>query len=274
MNKEVIIIGLGWVGQANALALIKDEFIVHGIDIRTVNNIYKDPDFNKIKISDAGSFTSDAPKIICVNALNDEHGKQDLSAVFSALKTARQIGGGPVILRSTVLPTKFKNLDFDLFVPEFLHELHAIEEARKPSLLVIGSKKSADNLPQFLLHWKKSAKRVLLGTPEEAAFIKYLSNIWNALRISHVNEMGNIMRRRGMNHEKVLDFFFERKPYLKYGREFSGHCLPKDALAFLTEFNEEAKLISAMHESNEDHKRYVKEHHPDVEAQYFRINEA
>src|SRR3989344_672424 len=220
MDKTVVIIGLGWVGQANALALIKRGFSVVGYDVKPVNNIYKDPDFKNIRFclpeEKKINITDNAPKIVCVNAPTEANGHQNTTHVSTALSFAHKLGGGPVILRTTILPTKLKNFDFDIYLPEFLHEAHAVKEVLNPAYIVVGLRKKKIKLPEFLKKWRESARKNYIGTPEEAAFIKYITNLWNSIRIAHVNEIGNIMRRRKINHNKVIDFVFEKKSYLKY----------------------------------------------------------
>ena len=46
--------------------------------------------------------------------------------------------------------------------------------------------------------------------------------------------------------EKVINFFFEKKSYLRYGKSFGGHCLPKDVRAFCTSHEKEGKDMSLL----------------------------
>jgi len=168
---------------------------------------------------------------------------------------------GNVILRSTIVPGHLASLDFDFYVPEFLHEKKAVEECMQPHYFILG-KRSDKKWPSFFDVWDKTAVKVFHGTPEEASYIKYLSNIWNALRIAFVNEFGNAValphdKENLAQTEKIVDFFFERKGYMRYGRSYGGHCLPKDTHAFLTWHEKQGRdvsLLKGMYMSNLAHK--------------------
>lgn len=271
-ENSVVVIGLGFVGQANAVVLSRMGYEVFGKDLREVDNIYATEDFTKVKIfkeaSELPFKPEDAvPAIVCVNALNQEHG-QDLKPVQSALLEARKITRGPVILRTTLLPKNLTTLDFDIYLPEFLHERMALEEVQFPDLLVIGYKdvKYKTLLPKFVKDWhtyvnSNLAGKFYEGNPEECAYIKYLMNIWNALRIGFVNEYGDAIIKEKLtpNHEKIIDFVMERAFYLRYGKAFGGHCLPKDLEAFVKGHNY-VKILSGLLEANKEHKKFESEH--------------
>lgn len=271
-DSRVVVIGLGFVGQANAVVLSRMGYEVWGKDLREVDNIYATDDFNKVKIfkdaSDLPFKPEDGlPVMVCVNALNFEHG-QDLKSAQSALAEARKITLGAVVLRTTLLPENLTALDFDIYLPEFLHERLALEEVQFPDMLVIGYKnaKAKVLLPKFIKDWHAYVKTNLAGkfyegNPEECAYIKYLMNIWNALRIGFVNEYGDAIIKEGLttNHEKVIDFVMERTFYLRYGKAFGGHCLPKDLEAFVKS-HIDAKILKSLLESNKEHGEFESEH--------------
>ena len=139
-------------------------------------------------------------------------GEQDVSAIRSALDSIKNTKGG-IILRSTVLPGYLESLKFDFYVPEFLHEKKAVEECMKPPYFILGKRNILKNEPNFFSVWRRSAVKVFEGTPEEASYLKYLSNTWNALRIAFVNEFGNAIslptdKEKLAKNEKVINFFF------------------------------------------------------------------
>lgn len=255
MSKKAIIIGLGFVGQANALALIKMGYKVYGYDVKAVKSIYKDKDFSRItflpKIIKA---KFGCPVLVCVNApTTNPRTLLDLRNVKKALSLGRKITSGPIILRSTVLPTLLKPLDFDFYFPEFLRELTAVRDVLRPELSAIGAKKRFV-IPAVIRDLTKNSKKVYFCKPEEAAFIKYLNNVWKSLKVAFVNEVGDIIKNEKLNPGKILNFVFERKPYLKYGREFGGHCLPKDSKAFAMAFRKQnTNIAKALIVSNQLH---------------------
>lgn len=265
-EERIVVVGFGWVGQANALALK-----ILGFDVS-----YFDPGEPPRHYQDYASVYDSIPKlptimskdgegtwyVVCVGDRVSEDGVQDISNIKNALDSLKVALGG-VVLRSTILPDFLEDMKFDYYVPEFLHEKKAVEECIDPYFFVLGSKKEVRNPPRFFTLWKKRARKVFEGTPREASFIKYLSNLWNALRIAFVNEFGNaIGRPSDKEHlaeiERVINFLFDHRAYLRYGRGFGGHCLPKDTRAFRQWYEKgdtKLPLIAGAYESNERHQK-------------------
>ncbi len=270
-NKEkIVIIGYGWVGQANALALTIMGYPVFYFDVVKPRLHYLDG-YSHIyeKIKPLGApLEKDGPETWYLISVGDrvaEDGQQDISLIKRADDLVKGARGG-ILLRSTVLPQNLSKLDFDFYVPEFLHEKHAVEECINPFYFVVG-KNSDRPEPGFFKEWADRSHKIFKGTPEQASYIKYLSNIWNALRIAFVNEFGSAFRdpKNPDNLKKineVIDFVFENKNYLKYGKAYGGHCLPKDTLAFFTAHapQKNIAIVRAVHESNSHHKNIEKRH--------------
>lgn len=267
---EVIVVGYGWVGQANALALAQIGYPVFYYDIIEPLHFYEDEYKNlysciKPLKDPLDKDNSKACYLVCVKDKVSEDGKQDISHIKKALNSLEN-AKGIIILRSTVLPQHLKKLNFDYYVPEFLHEKQAVEEVLNPFYFVVGRRQAAKNEPELFSNLENRAKKIFRGTPEQASYIKYLSNTWNTLRIAFVNEFGNIIKvPKTKAHreeiEKITDFFFEKKDYLRYGRSFGGHCLPKDLLA-ITNIHKDKNIpiLKAIFESNEFHKKLEQKH--------------
>ena len=270
MEKEdetLVVVGFGWVGQANALAFSRAGYNVSYFDIQEPKLHYTDrykADYAAIKRlpSVLAADGKNTWYVVCVGDRVTDDGEQDISAITKALDSLRGAQGG-VILRSTVLPGKLASLPFHYYVPEFLHEKKAVEECMKPQYFVVGSRDILDYSPSFFMKWHEAANKSFFGTPEEAAYIKYLSNTWNALRIAFVNEFGNAIalptsQGNIAQVERVINFMFEEKSYVRYGRSYGGHCLPKDTHAFTTWFRKQGRPLSVLegaHVSNLEHKK-------------------
>ena len=113
--------------------------------------------------------------------------------------------------------------------------------------------KSEENIPLFikkLLKWKQA--RLFICSSEEASFIKYTLNVLNAFKISYINEFGDLMKQDGLDPNKVIDFIFQKKAYMRYGKSFVGNCLPKDIKAFASEYG--SSLCNQIIKTNEIHK--------------------
>jgi GDP-mannose 6-dehydrogenase len=282
-KETVVIVGFGWVGQANALSLLMAGYDVSYFDPGTPTLKYEDgykdeyQRLNRLK----NVLEKDSPDtwyMVCVGDRVLPDGEQDISLIKKALESLKSAKGG-IILRSTIIPGHLASLNFDFYVPEFLHEKKAVEECMNPHYFILG-KKSDKERPSFFSIWEARATKTFIGTPEEASYLKYLSNIWNALRIAFVNEFGNAIaipsdKEKLQKTERLMDFFFERKPYVRYGKAYDGHCLPKDSHAFLVwhkKHGREMSLLEGMHTSNIAHKEMAAKysHMPEWYSQWVR----
>ena len=264
-TEKIVVVGFGWVGQANALALVRMGFEVFCYDILTPKFHYS-KEYRELyeKIIPLETLLQiDGPDtwyIVCIGDRVNEKGFQDISSIERALESLR-LAQGKIILRSTILPKYLKKLPLHIYLPEFLHEKNAVEDCLNPFIFALGSREKII-YPSFMEQWEKRAYKVFKGTPEEASHIKYLSNIWNALRIAFVNEFGDSISLPQSKEQQekiasVIDFLFEKKNYLRYGKEYSGHCLPKDTHTFMT-WKEEtgpSPILRAIHESNNLHQQ-------------------
>lgn len=263
---EIVVVGFGWVGQANALSLALMGEKVNWYDPASPNEHYKEKyaatykqltRLNTVLAKD----TPETVYIVCVGDKVDPDGVQDISLIEKALSSLKGCKG-TVVLRSTIIPHTLSKLAFDFYVPEFLHEKKAVEESVAPHYFVVGARTKKPE-PEFFKAWEKNAYKTFRGTPEEASYIKYLSNLWNSVRIGFVNEFGNAVRPPNSAAdvaaiERIIDFVFDGKFYMRYGRPFGGHCLPKDTRAFVRahkDMGREVPLLENLYKSNEIHER-------------------
>lgn len=265
-GEKIVIIGYGWVGQANALALFLAGNEVYYYDPSTPLLHYEEKYENEYKKIPRISTPLEKDSgntwyIVCVGDRVQEDGVQDLSLIREAISGLENAKGG-IILRSTVLPHYLSDLPFDYYMPEFLHEKYAVEECIDPFYFVLGKKNTSRREPNFLKEWEERSYKIFKGTPEQASYIKYLSNIWHATRVALVNEFGDILyapktKKDVKEIHKIIDFVFEKKSYGRYGKAYSGHCLPKDVLSFMSIHANEGhnvRLIQGVHNSNVLHK--------------------
>jgi GDP-mannose 6-dehydrogenase len=198
--------------------------------------------------------------IVCVGDRVSDEGVQDISNIKAALDSLKGVKGG-VVLRSTIIPSTLAELSFDYYMPEFLHEKKAVEECVTPYFFVVGKGKTGRAEPSFFGLWRTKARKAFSGTPEEASFIKYLSNLWNATRIAFVNEFGDAVghptnEKQLERINAIVSFLFDDRAYLRYGRGFGGHCLPKDTRAFLYRYHKDKNampLVAGAYVSNAVH---------------------
>lgn len=264
-REQIVVVGFGWVGQANALALSAMGYPVAYLDPMTPvrhYGAYADSYAGVRRLSSAQEADSaDTVYLVCVGDKVAEDGTQDIANIHAALETLRGVEG-TVVLRSTILPDLLAGLPFDYYMPEFLHEKTAVEECLSPHFVVVGSDNPRKKEPSFIALWRRRTPQHFDGTPREAAFVKYLSNLWNATRIAFVNEYGDAITtpnspRAVDSISRVINFVLGGEGYTRYGRAFGGHCLPKDMRAFIKHYGDggrHVELLRGAYASNDAHR--------------------
>ena len=277
-KEKIVIIGFGWVGQANALALVLDGYKVAFFDVNEPIKHYKEysDEYQKLrKLNSALEIDDDnTVYIVCVGDRVDEQGNQDISSIEKALDSLKG-AKGTIVLRSTVLPSKLNNLDFDFYIPEFLHEKAAVRECVNPQYVVVGQKNINAIEPSFVEISRRRSAKMIDVAPSDASHIKYLSNIWNATRVAFTNEYGCSIaepedKQTIARIDNILNFILGNEPYLRYGKSFGGHCLPKDCLAYVKWAKDNNKHISILDgaiASNDVHRTREKKY-PDLPEWY------
>jgi UDPglucose 6-dehydrogenase len=160
-----------------------------------------------------------------------------------------------VVVRSTVPPTttdqriipllekisgKRVGRDFGVAMnPEFLRQVSSEQDFARPWMTVIGS---SDQRTAKILDDLFAAFGALIVrcTPTEAEMIKYVNNVYNAVKISYFNEVHAICQQLGVDSNLVgaavartAESMWNPLYGTRGGVPFGGACLPKDTTAFL-----------------------------------------
>jgi GDP-mannose 6-dehydrogenase len=163
-------------------------------------------------------------------------------------KSARHL----VVIRSTILPGTMRNVvipaleeasgkkagvDFGVCNnPEFLREGTAVYDFYNPPKTVIGETDSHSG-DLLVAIYKKMDAPLIRTDVETAEMVKYVDNVWHALKVGCANEIGTVCKGLGIDGHKVMDIFCQDRKlnisdsYLKPGFAFGGSCLPKDLRA-------------------------------------------
>jgi len=274
---NISIFGLGYVGSVSAACLAKDGHNVIGVDpiqtkVDLINNgktpIIEEHIAELIeKAVQAGQLSATTNPLdaiinsdlsfICVGTPSQLNGNLDFKYIR---RVCERIGEAliqkskrhTVIIRSTILPGTMRNIvipileDFsgkrageDFGVcnnPEFLREGTAVHDYYHPPKIVIGEvdNQSGDILTSIY----EAIDAPLIRTDlETAEMVKYVDNVWHALKIGFANEIGNMSKSLGIDGHSVMDIFCKdtklniSSSYLKPGFAFGGSCLPKDLRA-------------------------------------------
>jgi GDP-mannose 6-dehydrogenase len=223
--------------------------------------------------------TSDV-SLICVGTPSRPTGEIDLTyveRVCGEIGRALREKSGPhlVVVRSTLLPGSVegtvlpvlegesgRKLGPELGVainPEFLREGTALEDFFHPALTVVGAVADRD-FEQVAELYRGLSAPVVRTTFKVAEMMKYVNNVFHALKITFGNEIGAICHRLGVDGREVMDLLCQDTKlnlspvYLRPGFAYGGSCLPKDlrALCRLAQAQEvEVPLLRAIGASNE-----------------------
>lgn len=294
---KVAVIGAGFVGLTTAIVLAEE-----GNQVSVIENDHQrlskltqgeipfyEPDLleafrkaiddNLLSVVDWEKAPNSNPEVVvvCGGTPSRDDGSIDLSQIYEIIETCliKLRGISDIVIKSTVLPgttrdvqDKFQNITENLkiaMVPEFLREGSALEDARKPDRIVIGSNDSEQVLKLKKLFATKNSNVIVTNT-FNAEIIKYASNTFLANCISFSNEFFGLFNNdKDFNLDDVLDGWQSDKRfqvngikasitnYLRPGFGFGGSCFPKDvrAVTYLAEqVNPSSSLLPAIMKVN------------------------
>lgn len=122
--------------------------------------------------------------------------------------------------------------------PEFLREGTAVDDFHAPPFTLIGAPEGDDAAPLRELYAAISAP-IHVVPYRVAESVKYLSNVFHAVKLAFANEAGAVLASYGVNAREAFRLFCEDRTlnispaYLRPGFAFGGSCLPKDIRSFL-----------------------------------------
>lgn len=297
---KISVFGLGYVGSVSAACLAKDGHEVIGVDVQpekvsAINagrSLVSEPGLEQMvaELSQQGrlrattcsreAVLASEISLICVGTPSNDNGSLKLDYVAAV---AREIGAAlkevsgyhVVCVRSTVLPGtteelvaplleqasgKLRGQDFGLCMnPEFLREGVAIADYREPSQIVMGQVDDRSGQMAMQMYQGISATRVQCDI-KTAESVKYVCNIFHALKVAFANEIGNICKAHEVDGQEVMRIFCNdhrlniSDKYLSPGFAFGGSCLPKDCRALIYRAKErdvETPLLRSIMESNQ-----------------------
>jgi UDPglucose 6-dehydrogenase len=148
--------------------------------------------------------------------------------------------------------------------PEFLREGSAIKDFKLPDRIVIGveDEEARRVMSDIYRPLYLNQGPVMFTGRRTAELIKYAANAYLAMKVTFINEIGNLCEAVGADVQEVargigLDNRIGRK-FLNAGPGFGGSCFPKDMLA-LAESAREAqaplRLVETVIDINEKRKR-------------------
>ena len=297
---KISVFGLGYVGAVSCGCLAQDGHQVIGVDPNETKvdliNQGKSPIIEEqigemlesavergllSAVTDAATAVANSDvSLVCVGTPSQKNGSLDLQYVSSVCqeigrelskKSSRHI----VVLRSTTLPGTMRGTvipaleessgmvagqDFGVCNnPEFLREGTAVYDYFNPPKIVIGELQDGDG--DVLAEIYKDLDAPLVrASVETAEMVKYVDNVWHALKVSFANEIGNICSELQLDGQEVMEIFCQDEKlnlspyYLRPGFAYGGSCLPKDLRALnykATQLDVEAPVLRSISASND-----------------------
>lgn len=179
-----------------------------------------------------------------------EDGSADLKYV---LQVAEQLGklitSYKVIVNKSTVPVgtaeKVRNViaknctsDFDVVSnPEFLREGFAVDDFMKPDRVVIGtdSERARALMAELYAPYVRQGNPIFFMDERSSELTKYAANAFLAMKITFMNEIGNLCEKVGANVDSVRIGIGSDdrigKRFLFAGIGYGGSCFPKDVQA-------------------------------------------
>jgi UDPglucose 6-dehydrogenase len=256
---RIIIVGSGVVGQATGKGFAKKGHQVSYVDINPQM-------IAKLRAEGLTAMTAaevdwNAVDIVMLAVSTPSvNGKIVLDYIEAA---ARDVGRGlattpnyvTVVVRSTVPPTstekritpileqasgKQVGQDFGVGMnPEFLRAVSNEQDFARPWITVLGTsdRRTAEVLDQL---YAPFGALIVRCTPTEAEMIKYVNNVYNAVKISYFNEIHAICQQLGVDSNLIgatvarsAESMWNPLYGTRGGVPYGGACLPKDTVAFM-----------------------------------------
>ena len=255
---HILIVGSGVVGQATGKGFAKKGHAItyadvnpqliaqlraQGLSAMTISEVHwSEVDFVMLTVSTP---TRDQKIVL-------DYIESAAAEVGRGLAEARQFV--TVVVRSTVPPTtteqrikpilecasgKVAGLDFGVAMnPEFLRQAQSEKDFDRPWITVIGCQE--DHSARLLRELYMPFGSLLVQcTPTEAEMIKYVNNLYNAVKISYFNEVHAMCEQLGIDSNVVgstaarsAEAMWNPLYGTRGGVPYGGACLPKDTLAF------------------------------------------
>ena len=205
-------------------------------------------------------------------------GHADLSYVHAAAREiAGYIKGFTVVVTKSTVPVgtgdeieaiiRSERPDADVAVvsnPEFLREGAAIDDFKRPDRVVVGVEddRARAVMTEMYRPLNLNETPLMITDRRTSELIKYASNAFLAMKITFINEMGDLCEKAGADIQHLakgigLDKRIGPK-FLHVGPGYGGSCFPKDTLALIQtgrDFHTPLRLVETTTQVNDARKK-------------------
>ena len=302
MGLSISLFGLGYVGSVSAACFARMGHRVIGVDVSPAKVEMLASGRSPIIEAQMNEYISEGHAVgrltattdavmavqdseisfVCVGTPSLRSGKLDLSHIE---KVAGEIGQAlrnkkshhVIVLRSTVLPGTTQTTlipilerssgrkhgtDFTVcYNPEFMREGSAVADFLQPPYTILGAIDLPHLAPLRELY-KEVPGPVYETSIPVAEMVKYVSNVYHAVKVGFANEIGTLCKHMGVDTQTVTEIFTSdhklnvSPAYLSPGFAFGGSCLPKDLRAITyraKELDLNLPMLEATMVSNAEH---------------------
>src|SRR4051812_13786878 len=256
---RILIIGSGVVGQATGRGFARKGHQISYVDInpQTIERLRADGQIAMTSAEVEWRAVDVVMLAVSTPSVDDQIVLDYIEA--AALDVGRGLAQAerfvPVVVRSTVPPTtteqritpilerasgKRAGVDFGVAMnPEFLRQVSSEQDFARPWVTVLGAsdRRTAQILDAL---YAPFGALIVRCTPTEAEMIKYVNNIYNAVKISYFNEVHAICEQLEIDSNLVgaavartAESMWNPLYGTRGGVPYGGACLPKDTTAFM-----------------------------------------
>lgn len=284
---KITIVGMGYVGLANALVLAKNNNVtLYDIDntkIQNFNNgilpLHEDIFDKYFSTQDLNIIATNHKDEAYINAniiylalptnFNETLNSFETSIIDEVVKDILIFNNKALIVIKSTVPIGYteqlkQKLNYEniIFCPEFLREDKALTDCLNPSRIIIGGKKKLNEFENIL---RKSCicddKNIIYTTNTEAEAIKLFSNAYLAMRVSFFNELDTFAYNNHLNASNIISGICKDPRIGEYYNNpsfgFGGYCLPKDTKQIVSQTKNNNDLLTAILKSNQMRKTFI-----------------